>query len=219
MRVEVVTIGRFQSQSYLVIDEATSRCAIIDAGESGRGIAEAVARHGVEPAAVLLTHGHLDHAGGLAEVRRRFPHVPIHGHPADVPMVEAMPLQGRMFGIEIEAAPPLDETLVDGAAIRIGDGVSLRVIATPGHTPGGVTFHDEAAGVCFCGDTLFRGSVGRTDLPGGSGRTLLRSIRERLLALPDDTRCYPGHGAATTIGEERRQNPFLQPGAERMFGA
>jgi len=218
MRVEIVTVGMFQSHSYLVICEETSRCAVVDTGDSGRGIAEAVAEHGLELVAVLLTHGHLDHAGGLAEVRRRFPGVPIHGHPDDAPLIEAMPLQGRMFGIPVDPAPPLDETLADGQVIAIGETVSLRVIATPGHTPGGVSFYDQAAGVCFCGDTLFQGSVGRTDLPGGDGSTLLRSIRERLLSLPDETRCYPGHGAATTIGEERAGNPFLQPGAERMFG-
>jgi glyoxylase-like metal-dependent hydrolase (beta-lactamase superfamily II) len=218
MKVATVVIGMFQAQSHLAIDEASGECAIVDAGESGEGIAEAVARLGVVPRIVLLTHGHIDHAGGLAELRRRFPGVPIAMNPADLPLVEALPAQGRFFGLRVERPPAIERYLRDGEIIEIGRSLRLRAIFTPGHTLGGTTFYDEAARAAFVGDTLFRGSIGRTDLPGGNFVTLIESIRARLFALPDDVVCYCGHGPATTIGEERRTNPFLEPGAAERLG-
>jgi glyoxylase-like metal-dependent hydrolase (beta-lactamase superfamily II) len=189
MRVETVAIGMFQAQAHLVVDEPTGECAIIDTGEDGAGIASAVARLGATPKIVLLTHGHIDHAGGLAEVRRRFPGVPIVMNELDRDWVEHLPRQGLMFGLRVEAAPPPDRFVSD----------------------------DEAGRRAFVGDTLFRGSIGRTDLPGGSFRTLIASIRERLFPLGDDVVCYCGHGPETTIGRERATNPFLAPGAEERF--
>jgi glyoxylase-like metal-dependent hydrolase (beta-lactamase superfamily II) len=218
VRVETIVIGMFAAQSHIAMDEATGECAIVDAGESGAGIADAVARLGATPRIVLLTHGHIDHAGGLAEVRRRFPGVPIAMNEADRPWVEALAEQGRMFGLRVESAPPVDRFLADGETIAIGRDVKLRAIFTPGHTEGGTTFFDEAARAAFVGDTLFQGSIGRTDLPGGSFRTLIASVKTRLFPLGDDVRCYCGHGPATTIGRERRANPFLQPGAEEELG-
>ncbi len=218
LRVATVVIGMFQSQSHLAIDEETGECAIVDAGEDGSGIAGTAARLGVRPAIVLLTHGHIDHAGGLAALRRHFPGVPIAMNEGDRFLVEELPAQGRFFGLRVERPPPIDRWLRDGEAIPIGRDVRLRAIFTPGHTPGGTTYYDEKAKVAFVGDTLFAGSVGRTDLPGGSFPTLLHSIRTRLFALPDDVVCYCGHGPETTIGEERRTNPFLQPGIEERLG-
>lgn len=218
MKVITVPIGLFQAQSHIVIDEETGDCAIVDTGESGAGIAAAVARAGARPRIVLLTHGHLDHAGGLAEVRRRFPDAPIAVHERDRKMVEGIVVQGAYFGIELESPPPIDRLLEDGEEIAIGRGVRLRVIWTPGHTPGGVTYFEPAARAAFVGDTLFQGSVGRTDLPGGSFRALLASIRERLLPLGDDVVCYCGHGPETTLGRERRFNPFLRPGTAEELG-
>ena len=153
-----------------------------------------------------------------SEVRRHFPDAPIHLHPADVPMVEAMPQQARMFGLQLEAPPAIDHHLTPGQQVEVGRTIRFHVLFTPGHTPGGVTFYEPHEGVALVGDTLFQGSIGRTDLPGGDARRLLASLREELLALPDETRCYSGHGPSTTIGAERSSNPFLQPGAERLFG-
>ncbi|MFC1707750.1 MBL fold metallo-hydrolase [Planctomycetota bacterium] len=218
MRVETVSIGMFQAQAHIAIDEATSECAIIDTGENGVGIKEAVDRIGAKPVFVLLTHGHIDHAGGLAEMRRCYPEVPIRMHKGDLPYVENMVTQGRMFGVEVEPAPPLDTFLHGGEQIDIGSGVCLKVIATPGHSPGGVVFYEPHAHVAFVGDTLFQGSIGRTDLPGGSAKTLLSSLRERVLTFPEETRCYTGHGPSTTVGEEKAHNPFLRPGAEAFLG-
>jgi glyoxylase-like metal-dependent hydrolase (beta-lactamase superfamily II) len=213
MKVETVVIGMFAAQSHIVVDEATKECAIVDTGESGEGIEEAVKRLGATPRIVLLTHGHLDHAGGLARVRRAFPGVPIAVAEADLPWVERLAEQGRMFGVKLEAAPRPELFVKDGATFDVG-GITLRAVFTPGHTEGGVTFFAEKERTAFVGDTLFKGSIGRTDLPGGSMRTLLRSIRERLFPLGDDVVCYTGHGPQTTIGAERRKNPFLRPGVE-----
>jgi glyoxylase-like metal-dependent hydrolase (beta-lactamase superfamily II) len=219
MKIETVVIGNFQAQSHIALDEATGECAIIDTGEDGRGIEAVVKRLGATPKLVLLTHGHLDHAGGLARVRRAFPGVPIVMNERDLGWVENLERQGLMFGVRLEAAPRPDRFVKDGEEIAIGRDVRLRAIFTPGHTEGGTTFFAEKERVAFVGDTLFQGSVGRTDLPGGSFRTLVASIRERLFPLGDDVTCYSGHGPATTIGEERRSNPFLKPGAENEFDA
>ena len=213
MKVETVVIGMFAAQSHIVVDPATNDCAIIDTGESGEGIEEAVRKLGASAKLVLLTHGHLDHAGGLARVRRAFPAIPIVMCKHDLTWVENLPRQGLMFGVRLEPAPPPDRFVEDGEEIALGD-LRLRTIYTPGHTEGGVTFFAEKQRVAFVGDTLFQGSIGRTDLPGGSLHTLLKSIRERLFPLGDDVRCYTGHGPSTTIGKERLHNPFLRPGAE-----
>jgi glyoxylase-like metal-dependent hydrolase (beta-lactamase superfamily II) len=214
MKVETVVIGEFQAQSHIVIDEASGECAIVDTGENGAGIASAVERLGAKPVIILLTHGHLDHAGGLAAVRRRFPDVPIAMSEKDREWVARLPEQGIMFGVRLEPAPKVDRFLAEGETVAIGRDVKLRAIFTPGHTQGGITFFDEKARTAFVGDTLFQGSIGRTDLPGGSLRMLLASIREKLFPLGDDVVCYSGHGPKTTIGEERRTNPFLTDGAE-----
>jgi len=214
VKVETVVIGMFQAQAHIALDEATLECAIIDTGEDGSGIEEAVRRLGAKPVAVLLTHGHIDHAGGLARMKAAFPGVPVLMNERDAGWVETLPHQGMMFGVRVRPAPPPDRFLRDGEEIAVGRDVRLRAVFTPGHTEGGTTYFDERARAAFVGDTLFERSVGRTDLPGGSFRALVRSIRERLFPLGDDVRCYCGHGPATTIGEERRQNPFLRPGIE-----
>lgn len=220
LRVETIEIGLFQSQSHLAIDEASGECAIIDTGESGAGIAEAVARLGVKPTLVLATHGHLDHVGGLSAVRRAFPDIPIRMNRLDLRWLRNLERQGLMFGVELEPAPPLETIgfFEEGEEIAVGRDVRLKTIFTPGHTEGGATFFEPTARVAFVGDTLFHLSVGRTDLPGGSFRTLLASIRQKLLPLGDDVRCHCGHGPSFTIGGERRQNPFVQPGIEDRLG-
>lgn len=220
MKIETVTSGNFQSQTHIAVDEATGECAIIDTGEDGRGIETVVRRLGATPKMVLLTHGHLDHAGGLAAVRRAWPDIPILMHESDLPWVENLEQQGRMFGIRLERPPPVStiRTFKDGDEIAVGRDIKLETIFTPGHTEGGTTFYAARDKIAFVGDTLFQGSVGRTDLPGGSFRTLVRSIRERLFPLGDDVRCYCGHGPSFTLGEERRNNPFVRIGIEDQLG-
>ncbi len=208
MILETIPIGMFQSNAYIVGDETTRACAIIDSGEDGRGIEAAVHRLGLTPQMLLVTHGHLDHVGGLARLRRAFPGVPVVGSAADRSFFETAAQQGLMFGVRVEAPPPIDRELSDGEIVRIGS-LELRTIFTPGHSPGGVSFHCEAEKAVFVGDALFAGSIGRTDLPGGDYGTLIASIRSRLFPLGDDVVVYSGHGPETTIGDERETNPFL----------
>jgi glyoxylase-like metal-dependent hydrolase (beta-lactamase superfamily II) len=212
VKIETVTSRLFQANAFVVVDDATSRCCIIDSGEDGAGIEEAVERLGATVELLLLTHGHLDHIGGLARLKRAFPEAPVVAPSADAPLFERAVQQGAMFGVRVEAPPPIEQDLGEGQEVTVGEGIRFRVLETPGHSPGGVVFYAAESGVAFVGDTIFQGSVGRVDLPGGDGRTLLTSIREKILTLPDDTKLYCGHGPPTTVAFERRHNPFLQEG-------
>jgi hydroxyacylglutathione hydrolase len=212
VKVAALVNGRFAENTYLVIDEPTRQCAIIDPGEDAGLIQRAVEDEAATPGAVWLTHAHVDHVAGVAAVIEAFP-VPIYLHPADRPLYDHLVQQAAGFGFLARAAPPPDRELAEGDELRLG-GLTLRVLHTPGHTPGGVSLYGH--GAVFVGDALFQGSIGRTDFPGGDAPTLLRSIREKLLSLPDETVVYSGHGPATTIGRERRTNPFLT-GAARLL--
>jgi glyoxylase-like metal-dependent hydrolase (beta-lactamase superfamily II) len=150
----------------------------------------------------------VDHVGAVADVKR-LTGACVYLCPADRPLYDSSPIQARLFGIRCGEPPPPDDELTDGQVLPIGE-LRAAVIATPGHSPGGVGFYLESEGVLFSGDTLFAGGIGRTDLPGGSLAELMKSIRQRLLVLPPHTRVYPGHGPATTIDEEKRTNPFLE---------
>ena len=160
---------------------------------------------------ILCTHAHIDHACGVAELKRLLG-APFALHPEDRPVLEHMPLSATMFGLPAVEVPEIDRELQAGESFTVGN-LSAEVIFTPGHSGGGCCFYFSEQQVIFVGDTLFAGSVGRTDLPGGDTETLLTSIREQLLTLDDEVTVYSGHGPATTIGVERLSNPFLQPGA------
>lgn len=206
MRIQTFVVGPLQNNCYLILDEATGEAAVVDPGLESEPVLEAVRSGGLRLTGVLLTHAHFDHVGGT-ELFRAATGAAVVMHAADLPLLAQAPETARHFGIRVAAPRPPDRLVREGDRIAVG-GVELEVLETPGHTPGGISL--GTAGAIFVGDTLFAGSVGRTDLAGGSFETLLDSIRTKLLPLPDATLVHPGHGPATTIGEERRGNPFLQ---------
>jgi glyoxylase-like metal-dependent hydrolase (beta-lactamase superfamily II) len=205
--LEIVAIpnGAFQENCYLVFDPDQPDTVLVDPGEeTDRFLSEAAARDR-SITAIWLTHAHIDHISGVGEIRRATG-APILLHPDDLPHYRQLPRQAQLFGFRVDPPPEPDRLIKDRDQLRIGN-VTVEVRHAPGHTPGHVCF--VAPGVVLAGDVLFAGSIGRTDLPGGEHQTLLSSIRRELLTLPDETLVYPGHGPVTTIGEERRTNPFL----------
>lgn len=209
LTIRTFTSNVFGQNAYLVRCAAEGEWIAIDPGGEAGAMAEEVEASREPLKAILLTHAHLDHLEGVAELAERLP-APIHLHPADRPLYDAAPQQGAMFGHPLRSPPPPDEELTDGQAFRFG-GCVLEVRHVPGHSPGHVLLYSEPAGVAFVGDVVFAGSIGRTDLPGGDLQQLMRSIRERVLTLPDETTLYSGHGPATTVARERATNPFLVP--------
>jgi hydroxyacylglutathione hydrolase len=206
--VKIVQIpnGRFVENCYLVVDETTGACAIIDPGEEAGLILHKLEQSAARPVGIWLTHAHLDHVLGVPRIQAATG-VPIHLHPADRALYDHVPEQVAAFGLpSIDRLPPPDRTWSSGEVTRVGM-LSFTVRHTPGHSPGSVSLIGE--GVVFSGDVLFQGSIGRTDLPGGDMETLIGSIERELLVLPDSTIVYSGHGPETTIGVERRANPFL----------
>ena len=205
MIVERHPVGALQANAYLLVEKG--RAVLVDPGaEAGRLLA-AVEGHGARLEAVWLTHADFDHVGGLAGVIQAGS-VPVYLHPSDAPLLASAARQAAAFGITIAEPPTATRPLADGMELELA-GVLARCLFTPGHAPGHVAFHLPSEGLVLTGDALFRGSIGRTDRPFGDTDTLLRSIGERLLILPDDTRALPGHGPETTIGHEKRTNPFL----------
>jgi hydroxyacylglutathione hydrolase len=197
--------GQFAQNCYLVADADAGECVVVDPGEESARILAEVARRGWRVTAIWLTHAHVDHILGVAAVKAAAG-VPVHLHPADRALYDGLPQQAQWMGLRAEPAPPPEHALAAGDRLRAGRH-EFEVRHTPGHSPGSVSF--IAPGIALTGDALFAGSVGRTDLPGGDGAALLRSIRRELLPLPDETIVYSGHGPVTTIGEERTDNPFL----------
>ena len=197
--------GQFAQNCWLVADPGAGEAAVIDPGEeSGRILAELAAR-GWRATAIWITHAHIDHVLGVAAVRAATG-APVSLHPLDRPLYDNVAEQGRWFGLRVEPPPPPDRAFAEGDRVRVGS-LEFVVHHVPGHSPGHVALVGH--GHCFSGDVLFRGSVGRVDLPGGDGALLMESIRRRLLTLPGDVIVHSGHGPDTTIAEERRGNPFL----------
>jgi len=204
--VETLPVGMIQTNAYVVGDEETREGVVIDPGGNPERILAAVERHGLTIRYVLNTHAHFDHTeanGALVAATG----APLALHPLDKPILAAAGGAG-FFGLPLKPGPAPDLELADGDVLEVG-GLRLQVLHTPGHSPGHVCFYEAGAGVVFDGDVLFYRGVGRFDMPGGNWQQLRKSIEEVLFVLPDDTMVYPGHGPATTIGDERILNPWM----------
>ena len=204
----IIPVTPFQQNCSLVFDQEARRGAIVDPGGDVPRILEAISTSGVTIEKILLTHGHIDHAGGAAELREALG-VAIEGpHPEDQFLLDSLPQSGAQYGMADARAVTPDRWLKEGDTVTVGS-LSFTVSEAPGHTPGSVVLFNAENRFALMGDVLFKGSVGRTDLPRGDHATLLRSIRDKVLPLGDDVVFLPGHGSPGTIGDERQTNPFL----------
>ena len=208
LRASILPVTPFAQNCSLVWCERTGIGAVIDPGGDLERILAAARDENVRLEKILLTHAHIDHAGGTAELARSLK-LPIEGpHRGDQFWIDGLPEQSRMFGFPPSEAFTPDRWLDDGDRVQVGE-VEFEVLHCPGHTPGHVVFFSRADRIAFVGDVLFAGSIGRTDFPGGDYDTLIGAIRTKLLPLGDDVRFVPGHGPMSTFGDERRTNPFV----------
>ena len=207
MRVLMETVGLFEENTYFIVDEESRETAVVDPGDEAPKLLEIVRAEELKVLWILNTHAHIDHVGAVAELKEATG-AKFHLHRLERLLLKGLHSQAALFGISCPAVPQIDGDLTEGQMFHLGSRtVAIRVFETPGHSPGGVTL--EAGGSLFVGDVLFQGSIGRTDLPGGSFDVLMKSIQDRILSFPDSTRIYSGHGPMTTVGEERHTNPFL----------
>lgn len=209
MKIDYLILGGYQTNCYILRkNDAAQDCLIIDPGLEADELVDFLDEQKLNPLAVVLTHGHIDHIAGVAALRNRFPEIKIYIHNLDAEMLtEPMNNLSAMTGAGFTTEPE-DVSLKEGDVIDLA-GVKLLVLHTPGHTPGGISLYSKQDGVVFVGDTLFADSIGRTDFPGGSMSQLLASVKEKLFTLPEQTKVYPGHGPATTIAAEKAHNPFF----------
>jgi hydroxyacylglutathione hydrolase len=212
MRVQTFTVGAFQENCYLLVDDHTNRAVIVDPGSEGSRLVEAIDNSGATLDAIWITHAHVDHVGAIASIKQRWD-VPVYLHPLDRRLYEAAGRQAQVYNVAFEEPPPPDREFAEGEHLKVGE-VELEVMHAPGHSPGHVVIHGD--GIALVGDCLFAGSIGRTDLPFSNPPQLAATL-ERISALPPETVVYPGHGMDTTIGEERISNPFLN-GSARIVG-
>jgi hydroxyacylglutathione hydrolase len=210
MILEMLTVGPFQENCYIIGDEESGAGALVDPGDEAARIALAVEQTELEIQSIIVTHAHIDHVGAVAALVDEYA-CPVLMHAEAEPMLSQLPTQAMMMGLKFGKVPTVDRHIGDGEVLEIG-ALRLSSLYTPGHAPGHLAFYADDEGLVLSGDALFAGSIGRVDLPGGSMEVLMRSIEERLLTLPDETRVYPGHGPQTQIGNERVSNPFLQGG-------
>ncbi|UCF42761.1 MAG: MBL fold metallo-hydrolase [Planctomycetota bacterium] len=210
MKIDRLVLGSYQTNCYILReDESAEDCLVVDTGLEAGGLMDFLDERKLNPVAVVLTHGHTDHIRGVALLRDKFPDTKVFIHKLDAEMLTgAVSNLSLMEGIRF-STEPADFVLEEGDVLEQA-GIKLKVLHTPGHTPGGICLYSEDEGVVFSGDTLFCAGLGRTDFPGGSMTRLLQSIREKLLVLPDETVVYPGHGPLTKVAQEKANNPFLK---------
>ena len=213
---EILPVGPLQCNCSILGDETSHEAIVVDPGDDIPRIMAILATHGLTVKKIVITHAHIDHIAGAHRLKQ-LTGAPILYNQHDLPLVKMMDIQAGWLGIPTPTVPTPDDTLEDGKLITIGarpeqgqKGLTGSILHTPGHTEGSVCLYLPGQSLLLAGDTLFAGTVGRTDLPGGDIRKLLASIHERLLTLPDEVTVIPGHGSNTTIGAERNSNPFLQ---------
>ena len=205
---EILPVGALECNCSIFGDELSHEALVIDPGDDISRILEVLARHALKVKAIVITHAHIDHIGAAAELKR-ITQAPVYMNPHDAGQQAMLETQASWLGVPTPEKVGIDTPLNDGDTLQLGQ-AEFRVLFTPGHTPGGISLWIPAEKKVLAGDTLFRDSIGRTDLPGGNGRQILVSIREKLLPLPEDTVLIPGHGQTTTIGREKEFNQFLQ---------
>jgi glyoxylase-like metal-dependent hydrolase (beta-lactamase superfamily II) len=232
MKIDCLILGAYQTNCYILREsKAAKDCLIIDAGLQADELVDFLQQHNLNPVAVVLTHGHADHVTGLVALRGRFPHIKVYIHKLDAGMLTGEKDNLSALAGVLSSPGPADFYLEEGDVIEQAN-IKLDVLHTPGHTPGGICLYSKCRqasltgdeGIVFVDDTLFADSVGRTDIPGGSATQLIKSIKQKLCTLPDETIVYPGHGPQTTMAQEKAHNPFLSavrpsasPRGERDF--
>ncbi len=210
MKIDRLILGAYETNCYVLrTSEAAQDCLIIDPGLGAKKLIRFLQEHKLNPVAIVLTHGHIDHIEGVAALRAEFPDIKVHIHKLDAemltePYTNLSAMTGAAFRVE-----PADFLLQEQNVIEQAE-IKLSILHTPGHTPGGISLYSKDDRIVFVGDTLFADSIGRTDFPNGNMEQLLQGIREKLFTLPDETKVYPGHGPITTIAHEREYNPFLR---------
>jgi glyoxylase-like metal-dependent hydrolase (beta-lactamase superfamily II) len=207
--IRKLTLGPIQANCFILGCEQTREAVVIDPGDEGDRILMSLAEEKLTVKAIANTHGHFDHVGANSEIKRATG-APLMIHAQDAPMLGQLSQHAAAWGLKAEDSPAADRELVDGDEIIVGQEIRLKVLHTPGHTLGGVSLYSEKTGDVFVGDTLFAGSIGRTDFPGGDYNTLISSIHTKLFTLPEDVKVHPGHMHETTIGQEKRTNPFVR---------
>ena len=205
---EVFPVGMLQCNCSIFGDETTHEALVIDPGDDISRIVATLEKHQLKVKAIIITHAHIDHIGGAAKLKK-LTEAPVYMNENDQALYDAMEMQAGWLGIETPEQTEIDSNARDAHSVTLGE-TAFQFLHTPGHTQGSTSIWIPALNKLIAGDTLFRDSIGRTDLPGGNGRQLLASIKEKLFPLPDDTIVIPGHGGPTTIGREKERNPFLQ---------
>lgn len=208
MILETFPVGPLACNCTLLGDDAAGEAIVVDPGDEVDRIHRRLSEHGLRLKQILITHAHIDHVGGALKLKR-LTGAPIFLNQEDLPLLDMMAVQAAWLGVDTPDTARPDELLTEGMTVGLAR-YPAQVIHTPGHTQGSVCLHFAPMKMVIAGDTLFAGSIGRTDLPGGNYGQIIESIHSRLLALPDDTRVLPGHGPETTLARERQSNPFLQ---------
>ena len=210
---EILPVGLLECNCSVFGDETSREGLVVDPGDQIDDVLEIIERHGLHVKAIIITHAHIDHIGGAQKLKQATG-APVYMNLNDMELQKGLDRQAAWLGVEPPEPVAIDAPARDGDRLLIG-ATELHVLHTPGHTQGSISLWIPAEEKLVAGDTLFRDSIGRTDLPGGDGRQILRSIHDKLLPLPEQTVVIPGHGAKTTIGREKRENHFLQPGVPR----